>query len=181
MKKNAEHIVLIPVYKQDLTLEEERSFRQCLTIFGKHTIGIFTFKELDTHRYNQIAKEYNICIDYYYFDKHYFSSVKGYNQLMLTIDFYKRFLEYQYILVYQLDAWVFRDELDYWCDQGYDFIGAPVYNYLGNGKYAKENPFVGNGGFSLRKLSYCIKVLSYPSFLPLKALNSSRYLPFLRL
>ena len=168
----ASNIILIPIYKQTMTVWENKSFRQCLKVLGKHKIGIFTFEDLDTNRYSQIAKEFNICIDYYYFNKTYFSSVKGYNKLMLTKDFYKRFHEYQYMLIYQLDAWVFRDELDYWCDQGYDYIGAPVYNYLGNGKYATENPFVGNGGFSLRKIPYCMKVLSYPSFLPfIKPLN----------
>ncbi len=172
MKKKSEQIILIPIYKKDMTLMEEQSFRQCLTILGKHKIGIFTYKELNVCSYNQIAKEYNVNINYYYFEKEYFFSVKGYNQLMLTINFYKRFLEYQYILIYQLDAWVFRDELDYWCNQGYDYIGAPVYKYLGNGKYTTENPFVGNGGFSLRKVSHCINVLSYPSFLPfIKPLN----------
>ena len=155
-----------------MTTWEEKSYRQCLKILGSHKIGIFTYKELDVSSYDQIAKEYNISIDYFCFNRSYFSSVRGYNQLMLTKDFYKRFTDYEYMLIYQLDAWVFRDELDYWCDQEYDYIGAPVYKYLGNGKYAKENPFVGNGGFSLRKVSYCMKVLSYPSFIPfIKPLN----------
>ena len=52
-------------------------------------------------------------------------SVGTYNQMMVERDFYKRFVEYEYILIYQLDAFVFRDELEQFCDYGYDYIGAP--------------------------------------------------------
>ena len=162
----ASKIILIPIYKQTMSAWEEKTYRQCLKVLGDHKIGIFTYKELNVSLYDQIAKEYKICIDNYYFDKHFFSSVKGYNQLMLTKNFYERFLEYQYMLIYQLDAWVFRDELDYWCDQNYDYIGAPIFPYIGNGLYSNKNPFVGNGGLSLRRPSYCLKVLSYPKYIP---------------
>ena len=39
------------------------------------------------------------------------------------------FLEYQYMLIYQLDAFVFEDKLDYFCELGYDYIGIPVPDY----------------------------------------------------
>ena len=29
------------------------------------------------------------------------------------------------MLIYQLDAFVFQDDLAYWCQQNYDYIGAP--------------------------------------------------------
>lgn len=34
-------------------------------------------------------------------------------------------------MIYQLDAWVFNDELSSWCSLGYDYIGAPFFPYRG--------------------------------------------------
>jgi hypothetical protein len=36
----------------------------------------------------------------------------------LSASFYERFLDTKYILIYQLDAFVFKDELQEWCDKG---------------------------------------------------------------
>lgn len=46
---------------------------------------------------------------------------------MLEADFYRRFGKYKYMLIYQLDAFVFSDKLLDFCEMGYDYIGAPVY------------------------------------------------------
>ncbi|MBP5515592.1 MAG: hypothetical protein J6X86_01460 [Bacteroidales bacterium] len=78
---------------------------------------------------------------------------------MLDKHFYQRFAEYEYMLVYQLDAWVFRDELDDWCNKGYDYIGAPWIEKDENGNI--ELAGVGNGGFSLRRIQHFIDVLSH--------------------
>jgi hypothetical protein len=98
---------------------------------------------------------------------------------MLSDTFYKQFLAYKYILIYQLDAFAFKDDLSYWCKQGYDYIGAPwiiQYKYPDFVKALKSkiqhklhtrfnvqkdglpSPMqferkVGNGGFSLRRVS----------------------------
>ena len=65
-------------------------------------------------------------------------------------------------MIYQLDAFVFSDMLEYFCGLGYDNIGAawppfirPTFNH--NGK--KYRPKVGNGGFSLRRVKSCYNVL----------------------
>jgi len=44
---------------------------------------------------------------------------------MMSPAFYDAFKAFDYILIYQLDAFVFRDELEYFCSLGYDYIGAP--------------------------------------------------------
>ena len=80
--------------------------------------------------------------------------------MMLDKRFYQRFADYQYMLIYQLDAWVFRDELDEWCNKGYDYIGAPWIEKDGQGQ-PLELCGVGNGGFSLRRIQHFIAVLSY--------------------
>lgn len=83
---------------------------------------------------------------------------------MLNPDLYKRFIDYEFMLVYQLDAWVFRDELFYWCDQGFDYIGAPWYE--GYEKATHTSKIIspsGNGGFSLRKNNSIMNAL-YKTF-----------------
>jgi hypothetical protein len=89
-------------------------------------------------------------------------------------------MSYQYILIYQLDVFVFRDELEYWCNQGYDYVGAPWITS------DEEKPIdiglwkVGNGGLSLRKISYCMKVLNWKGpVLTYRYYNKIKYLPYI--
>jgi hypothetical protein len=65
------------------------------------------------------------------------------------------------MLIYQLDAWVFKDDLMKWCNKGYDYIGAPWFEDFGSYEKGKKLWRVGNGGFSLRKIKYFCKVLSW--------------------
>jgi hypothetical protein len=53
-----------------------------------------------------ITKKYsNISVES--FPKRYFENIEGYNELLLSASFYERFLDTKYILIYQLDAFVF--------------------------------------------------------------------------
>jgi hypothetical protein len=93
------------------------------------------------------------------FPKRYFASVAAYNRLLLSRRFYEAFSDYDYILIYQLDCLVFSSDLDFWCDLGWDYIGAPWFTGFAN-RHSPQSPFwaVGNGGFSLRKVSSFLKV-----------------------
>ena len=79
---------------------------------------------------------------------------------MLSCEFYRRFEKYEYILIYQLDAFVFSDQMQYFCKLGYDYIGAPwlhgIFNYVDSSHYLWN---VGNGGLSLRKVPSFIRIL----------------------
>ena len=162
--------IVIPIYQNKLDENESLSLAQGLKILSRYPITVIKPQSLDlTCIHNQYPQ---ICFEN--FDDEYFDGIYGYNRLMLSPLFYERFLQYDYILIYQLDAWVFRDELEYWCDKDYDYIGAPwivkpKYNlllprlfirlkskyYKMRGKiFAHEllGNKVGNGGFSLRKV-----------------------------
>lgn len=149
--------VVIPYYKAEFNSLEERSFNQCQKVLKDYDI-IFALPEgLEVkQKPSEIRAER--------FEKKYFSNIEGYNKLMLSPIFYERFLQYDYILIYQLDSFVFRDELENWCNKNYDYIGAPwiaTRNFISflltpfNSKsIRKRKPVfykVGNGGFSLRK------------------------------
>jgi hypothetical protein len=112
--------VVIPIYKNNLDAFEEIALEQCLRVLKQHRI--FIVKPHSLHL--DILNDHN-RIDYVSFDDSYFESRHGYNQLMLSDGFYERFLGFQYILIYQLDAFVFADNLLEWCEKGYDYIGAP--------------------------------------------------------
>lgn len=154
------HVVVIPVYKQQLSKWEEISFRQCCRVLSRHAICLVTFKELDCSAYDKLASDYNVNLLREYFDAHYFSGIPGYNALMMSKDFYRRFANYDYILIYQLDAYVFRDELDVWCAKGYDYIGAPWFFDCQSYESGAELWKVGNGGFSIRKIDTHIRILT---------------------
>lgn len=111
--------IIIPLYKQVLSPLEEISLNQCFKILSKHKIIAVKPENLSLDQYNfQFDKVLS-------FDDGYFENPAGYNRLMLSASFYKQFLAYKFILIYQPDAFVFQDDLLYWCNTGYDYIGAP--------------------------------------------------------
>ncbi len=159
--------VTIPIYKVVPTPNEELSFIQCLKVLKAYPIVIVCPSNLNLIHYQTIANEYNIALNIEYFDPHFFENIAGYNKLMLSIGFYKRFKTYKFILIYQLDAWVFKDELEYWCNQEYDYIGAPWFENFQQGNLNITE--TGNGGFSLRKVETAIKILkSHRRIVPLR-------------
>ena len=158
-------VVVIPIYNANPKPIEMASLRRVLTVLNGHVIHLFTYEDLDTTVYKAVFEECNKSFLVDYFDKSYFSSVKGYNKLCLTPAFYLRYIDYDYMLIYQLDAWVFYDSLQYWCDKNYDYIGAPHF-YSQEKNVTKEFMGVGNGGFSLRRIKYCLQILSRNKHLP---------------
>ncbi|MEW6718188.1 MAG: DUF5672 family protein [Chloroflexota bacterium] len=84
------------------------------------------------------------------FEDRYFSTIASYSKLLLSPKFYAAFINFNYILIYQLDCLVFSDQLEEWCGAGYDYIGAPLFRDKANP--AKGFSRVGNGGLSLRRV-----------------------------
>ena len=123
MKNNI--VVVIPVYKTFVTKVDIASLKQCLKVLNKYHICLICHTKLDLSGYKSCFLDNQVDFCVRYFDEQYFDSVRSYNTLMLSADFYRSFRKYQYMLIYQLDAFVFEDQLEYWCNKGYDYIGAP--------------------------------------------------------
>jgi hypothetical protein len=87
----------------------------------------------------------------------YFGSADRLTPLMLSERFYRAFGRYEFILICHLDALVFADRLADWCSAGYDYIGAPWLHSADTPHITEEK--VGNGGFSLRRVSSLLRVL----------------------
>ena len=155
--------IIVPVYKSDFSPCEEISLNQCRKVLNNYPLVFVKPESLRSEELLEKFPEFQIES----FPDHYFVGKNGYNQLMLSSDFYGRFYETEYILIYQTDAYIFRDELKYWCGMSYDYVGAPwiqkernpvaLFFYkrkIKKKKYRKEIILkVGNGGFSLRKIA----------------------------
>lgn len=151
------NIVIVPVYKPDIKEAERASLIQCLSVLGSHAICLVGPAGLDLSVYQAIFDRSGKQFRFEAFEPAYFHSVAGYNKLMLSKCFYARFEAWEYMLIYQLDAWVFRDELDAWCAKGYDYIGAP---WLRLDRQVDEQNS-GNGGFSLRRIASFIALFDH--------------------
>lgn len=153
--------IVIPIYKKELLENEALSLLQCFNILRNYPIVFVGPKSLDTAVYEDLCKKNSINFKIERFQDKFFKGLVEYGRLLLNISFYKRFQNFDYMLLYQLDAWVFEDKLEYWCNQGYDYIGAPWFEGYGDPKpNAKMLTEAGNGGLSLRKIQSTIKVLS---------------------
>lgn len=153
MKKRV--AVVIPYYHKNLSELERISFRNCLDILRKHPIILVVPESMPLEHHPQYQD-----VIYEKVPNAWLESVASYNQMMLSREFYVRFTEYEYILIFQLDAFVFSDCLNKFCDYGYDYIGAPWINGL---KYLKDLErgvwYVGNGGLSLRRIPAFLELL----------------------
>jgi len=142
-------VIIVPMYQETLTTAEKVSLRQLYAVLGQYPI-VFMVPEKMQHSAFLKDKAFEVWPD-----KN-LASRRGYSELLLEPSFYRRFQDYEYILIYQLDAFVFSDKLLDFCTMGYDYIGAPLPPFCLDTVRAR----VGNGGFSLRRVSSCIAMTS---------------------
>lgn len=165
MEYNSKYCILIPVYKtyKDLNILEKLNLNNFFNKISKSKKHIYFVcpESLDISDYNQFN-----CFIIRFNDK-YFESTKTYSRLLVSLFFYKTFLSYTYMYIFQLDCWLFEDKFEEWTkdadENKYDYIGAPIFsNWYVWTNINKENlfkPLVGNGGFSLRKIQTFIDIL----------------------
>jgi hypothetical protein len=172
--------IIVPIYKEMPSEDDLVSIHQLFKILGSHKITFIHPNNLNLKNYHHFPAFFKG------FEDSYFESIFGYNQLMLSLDFYQNFSE-KYLLIYQTDCFVFKDDLLNWCEKDFDYIGAPwirswekipsiklfsdrgiatikrIFNFRGNGATQKNKSLlyneVGNGGLSLRKREKFIEVL----------------------
>lgn len=174
MSQQKKVAIVVPTYRNSISNLEEIAMQQCQKVFAGYDRILVKPQSLDVA---ELSSKYNFSRSVNFADG-YFASIQGYNKLMLADEFYAAFLNYEYILIYQLDAFAFRDELPYWCSQNIDYVGAPwlrIHGYPDLLKAVKSRiqmlyharfdiqkngrptdvqfiNRVGNGGFSLRRV-----------------------------
>ena len=118
--------VVIPIYKEKLDDLEKISLAQCRKVLKNYPI-IFVAPEGKNFSYLEPG---DMVIQ---FHPQFFQSVKSYSNLLMLPMFYEPFLSFDYMLIYQLDAFVFYDALEEFCQLSYDYIGAPWPYYAWQG------------------------------------------------
>jgi hypothetical protein len=141
--------VVVPLHLRDhLTPDEEISVRHLNHFLGRYPRVLVSPESLDFSlpgfQVRRVGDEY-------------FGSAAAHRRLLLSRMFYELFLDYEYILFYHLDALVFADRLEEWCEKGFDYVGPP---WL----VSEEDPNLGfsragNGGFSLRRVRSFLRVM----------------------
>jgi len=158
MMTKKEICIVIPIYKECLNDYEIQSVEQCILVLSDYVIYFVAPNGLNLDFYKSKFKS----IEHYaFFDECYFKNLAGYNRLLLSPFFYDRFHNYKYMLVYQTDCYVFRDELLEWANKDYDYLGGIWFeNYTSNPYEGAKLWHAGNGGLSLRKIKSISKMLS---------------------
>lgn len=154
--------VVIPIYKSltDLTAAEVLSLKSTCKNLHEYSHVLVGPENLNWNEYTFFLQSHNVKVSIQVFDKNFFTNIEGYSNLLKTLSFYKKLNAYKFILIFQLDAYVFKNELDYWCRRGYDYIGAPWIDTATNQMIG-----VGNGGFSLRRVDAAIRISKKMIFL----------------
>ncbi len=168
---NDNKTVVVTVVWRDMTPKERGALKQGIKVLGKR--HAFVVLHPNSYQAGYLKEQYPE-IELMPLPDENFKGIDSYNKMMLNPWFYSLFPKYEYMLVYQIDAYVFNDQLDYWTSLGYDYIGAPwmlndkPFNRLirqwftrllklfpvRNNKVHSAHLFheVGNGGFSLRRI-----------------------------
>lgn len=144
-------IIVIPVYKNP-DADELISLRRCCQVLSRYEMSLVCPDGFDTSTFHTLWGEYGLVLKEDQFDARFFKNLAGYNRLLLSEEFYARFDEYDYMLIYQPDAYVYEDKLMEWCNKGYDYVGAPIFGSFTDTMIRWEHGRVGNGGLSLRRI-----------------------------
>lgn len=151
MYNKSDVAIVIPLYKNGFNYLEQISFDRLMKVLKEYDIfGIAPEFVREVPENLQIVRfaDYN------------FISKDTYNQLMMSKEFYETFIEYEFVLIYQLDAYVFRDTLLDFANMGYDYIGAPwLYGQSAYYGMGRKVVYVGNGGLSLRRVKACVSAI----------------------
>lgn len=140
--------IMVPLPSPQLSADEEISMRQ----LRKHLDGY--------EKFLLVPKGMPVDLDGFSvleLDRRHFGSAANHNRMLYRTDFWENFAQYEYVLMYHLDALVFSDQLREWCDRGLDYIGSPFLRCADAPWVRTER--VGNGGFALYRVPSVLKVL----------------------
>lgn len=156
--------IVIPLRLEEPSALEKISLDQTIAVLNKYPITFMAPMGLNTAWYEDYCRG-KIAASVERFS---WQGFVEFSELQLNPAYYQRFLKYQYMLICHMDAFVYRDELEQWCNAGYDYVGAVIYNP----SWCLQKSFVrvitgflppeyfGNGGFALKKVSSFYRITS---------------------
>jgi hypothetical protein len=144
----------------DLNRYERISLQRHLTVLRKFDRYLLVPSSLKAAVRSDLLESFVDATDvrFHQVEDAWLDSHRSYNQLMLTLDFYAHYESYSHMLIAQLDAYTFDNQLVEWCQMPFSYIGAPIYKF---GSYWEDDTLcMGNGGYSLRHVDSFIRALS---------------------
>ena len=147
--------VVIPTQKFNLNYIEEEVLNRISQLYSDRYSLFLVVPEYSPINYENKGFK-NIYLNPTFF----FDDIQGNNSLLLDINFYKIFENYNFMLMHHLDAIILKDEVEYWVSKNYSYIGGPSIHKSFFTKKPIAIKYFCNGGLSLRKNSDFIKVLN---------------------
>jgi Protein of unknown function (DUF5672) len=142
--------ILIPMSSRtELTEEEKISMRQLLHHLPSYDKFMLVPEGLELS-FNGFQTMW--------FPRKYFGSAGAHGKMLGTRDFYRKFLDYEFVFFFHLDSLAFSDQLEKWCSAGVDYIGPPWIRCEDSPWV--DRPRVGNGGFTLLRVESAIKAIT---------------------
>ncbi len=165
--------IIIPFYKEELKEWENAALDNNMKRLAAYPVVFLKPEGLNIdsyiHTYPQ-AEVISVSTDWLGIKR----GIAGYNEMMMSESFYQLFADTEYILICHTDAWIFSDQLQEWCQKGYDLVAAPwptrpryrhfpMKQFIQLKKWLFTSPDkisrmqmydkIGNGGLCLRKVS----------------------------
>ena len=111
--------VVIPIFSETPSKSQIHSLESVQSHLGDYPI---TFIKGENLKPNPVFNEICSDADFVGFDSRYFACESGYTRFLLSGTLYQLFGWSRYLLVCELNTLIQKNELGYWCRQGYDFI-----------------------------------------------------------
>lgn len=154
--------VIVPVHKESLTEGEAASLHQCKKILQEYDVYLIHPEGMNIGLYTDVFPEIYLSS----VPKNWLDSIENYNKMKRSLSFYERFKDYEYMLTYELDAYIFSTNWDIASVFNYDYIGAPWFENYHLATDKDKIVGVGNSGFSIRRIDSCIRILKRIQRLP---------------
>lgn len=148
-------VVIVPVHRQSPTAEETISLRQWSRVMAAREIVVLSPRHIDVGRYRELMP----AAFHQRVDPSWMASHAAYNRMIISPLLSRIFQGYSHMLLHEPDSIVLSDVLNHWCEQPYDYIGAPWFTPGRSGEGEMMNAG-GNSGFSLFRLAAMRRVTS---------------------
>lgn len=148
--------VIIPVHKPVIAADEAISLLACKIHLSGYNCYLVYPDGMDTSAYTGIHP--GLLLKPVNAD--WLSSIEKYNKMKVSIGFYQLFAKYEYMLTYELDAYIFNSDLEKAGAFAFDYIGAPFFEGYWAAKPGAAFMAGGNSGFSVRNIQSCVKALA---------------------
>ncbi len=112
-------VIVIPTHRPNLTTEDKISLAHLKKYLSKFGTFFLIPRKISSKAFTisgyKVKKVHN----------KFFGTIRRANEMYLSKKFYETFKKYDFMLIYQLDALIFSNELEKWANSGYDFVAAP--------------------------------------------------------